>query len=273
MKTDDNLFRECDVTDRAVYDSIYLKSESEAERKEGAKALVMPLSFGSVYVVRVSGGESLRALLVSDLNTLAVEECSTLPFGSCIDFVCTPLKEGEYLIIDSDAEKIRIFEYPVLLFRDTDEEWFYHSESGDLNGGEGSWGNFMWSASELLDNVYEPMRAKHPDYISREHIGYDESGKYDMWAYKFEPEDYEQTLFITAGLHGNEYDGFLSLARFLEVMCEGKNENSGLKYLRERVRLIVVVLVTEQQIYSVVVCEGLLVREQLLQVVSDRTAV
>ena len=64
-----------------------------------------------------------------------------------------------------------------------------------------------------------------------------------MWAYFFKPLKYTKTLFLTSGVHGNEFDGYLSLARFLEILTRGESDNEGLKYVRENVRLIVVPMV------------------------------
>ena len=64
-----------------------------------------------------------------------------------------------------------------------------------------------------------------------------------MHAYTFAPETYEKTLFITSGIHGNEFIGTLAFARFIELLCEQDGTHAGLMYLRNRVRLIVVPIV------------------------------
>jgi hypothetical protein len=87
------------------------------------------------------------------------------------------------------------------------------------------------------------MRAKYPEYITRSWIGKDQTNTYDMWQYTFAPEGYEQTMFITGGLHATEMDGYLSLAHFLQIMADEDGTHPGLHYLRTKVRLIVVPVV------------------------------
>lgn len=42
-----------------------------------------------------------------------------------------------------------------------------------------------WTANDIIENIYEPMRAAHPEYITRKSLGKDESGLYDIWCYEF----------------------------------------------------------------------------------------
>lgn len=242
MKNNDKLFSEYEVTEKSYKTNLYPETPEMLVKGE-KESVLMPLDFGSVYVVRFEGlpGEA-RAVLCIDLDTLECETRATLPFGEACDFLCTPLKEGEYLVINTDAP-FHIYKNPVILENDTDDLWFYPPEAGHLNGGEGSWGDWQWTSDELFENVYEILMKKYPDYIKREIIGYDESGKYEMRAYIFEPREVEKTLFITSGVHGNEFDGYLSLARFLEILCENYEGHEGLEYVRHHVKLVVVPIV------------------------------
>ena len=98
----------------------------------------------------------------------------------------------------------------------------------------------------LISKIYEPLREAHPDNITRENIGKDDSGKYDMWCYIFEPENYEYTVFIAAGSHGmNEAQSYLGLARLMQLVWDDikRNNNEHLNLLREKVRFIVIPLV------------------------------
>ena len=98
----------------------------------------------------------------------------------------------------------------------------------------------------LISDIYEPLREANPDNITRENIGKDDSGKYDMWCYIFTPENYEYTVFIAAGSHGmNEAQSYLGLARLMQLVWNDtkRNNDEHLTILREKVRFIIIPLV------------------------------
>ena len=220
------------------------------------ECFVIPLPHGSAYEFRFpqKPGILRAALCAADPRTLPDGGCMAaaavagLPFGEVpaetgsADFLCVPEKEDRFLVLHTDAP-FTADAHPVILGHDTDDCWFYTDPCGDLNGGPGSWGDWKWSAEALFSNVYEPLRERYPDYITRRWIGRDATDRFDMWAYIFEPPEWEQTLFVTGGLHGNETDGYLGLARFLQLLCASDGSHEGLSYLRRKVRLVVVPLV------------------------------
>jgi len=261
MKNNDNLFAARTICADDLYVSgIYPAAKTETDifiKRDSSelRSIVLPAHHGNAYEIKFDSKPSkLRtALCDRDPRDLELGEGIASPVKAGLpysdtepdnaDFICVPFLHDQYLVIFTDENiNITILEHPILLGHDTDDCWFYYPEAGDVLGNDDSWGDYKWTSDELLEHVYEPLREKYPDYITRTWIGKDETNKYDMWSYKFEPKEYEQTLFITAGLHGNEIDGFLALARFLEIMCnEGEqSENEGLKYLRTKVKLIVV---------------------------------
>lgn len=95
------------------------------------------------------------------------------------------------------------------------------------------------SSDELIDKFYEPLRQQYPDYISRRSIGTDTSGQYAMWLYDFRPKHYEACVFLQSGVHPIETEGYLGLARIMELIV--KND---LPDLRSKVRFLVVPLVS-----------------------------
>ena len=225
------------------------------------RSVVAPMEYGSIYVVTFpEKTDRLRAAVTDrDPDAMRPGETASCEVGPRLEAVCfarepdawngflyTPEREGQFLVVytsDRAEIPIRIAQIPVLLGHDTDDEWFRPGPQKDLKGGPDSWGSWDWTAEEVLAHVYEPMRMAHPDYISRQQFGRDQSGKYPMWAYFFEPEDYEQTLFITGGIHGGETDGYLGLARFFELMVDEDGSSAGLHYLRTRVRIILIPIV------------------------------
>ena len=250
--------------DKLYCQGIYPQMVSETEgfiQKDGSgkQSVVLPLRAYTVYVVRFPNKtDRVRAAVVAedprllpDGGSIAYTRNPKLPYfdaepGEDCDFMYVSNRENEYLVVctgNSEPVPIYIGESPILLGRDTDDEWYHAPLAGDLNGNEDSWGNWQWSSEQLFQKIYEPLRAQYPGYISRQWIGMDQSNTYDMWAYTFTPSGYEQVLFITGGLHGAEMDGYLGLARFMELLCQENGSNKGLHYLRTKVKIVLVPLV------------------------------
>lgn len=99
--------------------------------------------------------------------------------------------------------------------------------------------DIMCGSDEFVNKFYEPLRRAYPNYISRTMIGTDTSGQYQMWLYDFCPDDYESCVFIQSGVHPIETEGYLGLARIMEMIT--KNE---LPDLRSKVRFLVVPIVS-----------------------------
>ncbi|MBE6594171.1 MAG: hypothetical protein E7644_00070 [Ruminococcaceae bacterium] len=267
LHNNDHLFLERDISDQAFFvkgicpvsgaeDDVLVKNGG-AERAYGS--FVLPLrGCRSLYVVRFDAKPAaLRVALCNfDPRTLengeygeAVRNHHLPYFGGepgegNVDFLCAPTKKDQYLVIYTGEEKpFFIGENPVYIGEDTDDCWLTPAPAGHLRGGAGSFGDWQWSADELYAHLYEPLRQKYPTYITRSRIGKDQTGTYDMWQYTFAPEGFEQTLFITACLHGPEIDGYFGLTRFLQLLVEEDGTHPGLHYLRTKVRLIVIPVV------------------------------
>ena len=269
MNKNDELFRPRDVFDPAWYRrGVYVEGAEkyrlvvkEDPEKSERRSVVIPLEYGSIYVVNFPEKTArLRAAVIEkDPDAMAIGEAVPYEIGPRLEtvyfdaepdawngFLFTTEKEGQYLVIytgDGAEVPIKVERIPVLLGYDTDDEWFRPGPQKDLKGSADSWGKWDWTAEEVLEHVYEPMRKAHPDYISRQMFGRDQTGKYPMWAYTFEPEGYEQTLFITGGIHAAEMDGYLGLARFFELMVGEDGSNAGLHYLRTKVRIILIPII------------------------------
>ena len=99
--------------------------------------------------------------------------------------------------------------------------------------------DIMCGSDEFVNKFYEPLRRAYPNYISRTMIGTDTSGQYQMWLYDFCPDDYESCVFIQSGVHPIETEGYLGLARIMEMIT--KNE---LPDLHSKVRFLVVPIVS-----------------------------
>lgn len=157
-------------------------------------------------------------------------------------FVCRAQNQS-LLIYTGTKDPVYIGERTLLQDTDVDDNWYYPEPVGDIKGGEGSWGDADWSSEEFINNLYEPVRQRHPDYITREVIGKDQSGQYDMYAYVYAPEDYETTLFLVSGLHGDEQTAYFALAKDMQLIADAEPEDNLLFTLRHKVRFVVIPVV------------------------------
>ena len=71
----------------------------------------------------------------------------------------------------------------------------------------------MCGSDDIISRFYEPLRRSYSDYISRNMIGTDTSGQYQMWLYDFCPDHYEACVYLQSGVHPIETEGYLGLAR------------------------------------------------------------
>lgn len=99
--------------------------------------------------------------------------------------------------------------------------------------------DLMCGSEEIINKFYEPLRRAYPKNISRTMIGTDTSGQYPMWLYDFSPEHYEACVFLQSGVHPIETEGYLGLARIMEMIA--KNE---LPALHSNVRFLVIPVVS-----------------------------
>ena len=73
-----------------------------------------------------------------------------------------------------------------------------------------------WTGSQIIENIYEPLRAQYPNYITRKVIGKCSDGATDIWLYEF-----NNSVEEWFGLY--DKDVFLSIANN-DVLLPGTNE-------------------------------------------------
>lgn len=95
-----------------------------------------------------------------------------------------------------------------------------------------------WNPEEHLDAFLNPLVDN--EYVTKDIIGTDETGEYNIYKYTFEPQNYNKTILLTACIHGNETTGFYDLCRILPMLVNEWEKYPQLTYLRKNVRLIVV---------------------------------
>ena len=221
----------------------------------GVRCIIFPVEYGKTYEMHFP--DVMQRLIVlsldSDPRNLSVGESKE---GSIIRWVdgqptsadltgllYTPKKDGEFLAIYtgwSENTPVTIYENTILAEYDVPEAWYTPADVGDFLGNTDSFANYSWSSEDIIENLYEPLREIYPEYIKRENIGKDQSGNYDMFCYIFAPENFEQSVFLSAGMHANEEEGYFALAHFLAEVANEDGTNAELHYLREKVRFIVI---------------------------------
>ena len=113
----------------------------------------------------------------------------------------------------------------------------------DLTNGFNVDGDISWTSSQIIDRIYEPLREKYPEYITRENIGKDASGNYDMWCYVFSHDYYDRTVYIQGGTHSAETEGYWAVCRFVQLLCDHHSEYAELEELYQTTRFVVVPIV------------------------------
>ena len=81
--------------------------------------------------------------------------------------------------------------------------------------------------------------------VTKETIGHssttsDITREYPIYKYVFTPRDWEKTVLLTAGCHGDEYEGFWGLYRLMKLMYSEGYKYPMLRSMRDRVRFIIV---------------------------------
>lgn len=132
-------------------------------------------------------------------------------------------------IYDSKGNKVTLFENAFCAFaEDTDGSWYT---------------NANLTYDQLIAQIYEPMRTAFPEYITREVIGKDQSNTYDIYAYTFEPDYYEQAIYLQAGVHPREAFGYIGLARLMQKIVYANPSDNEASYLRYNCKIVVVPVV------------------------------
>ena len=158
-----------------------------------------------------------------------------------VSFMFNCRKKNEVLLIyTGSTEPFQVLERTIVQETDVDNQWWTPAEPVGTISADCTWGNVLWNADTVLEKLYEPVRQRHPDYITREVIGKDQSGKYDIYSYVYTPENYEITMFLNAGTHGDEQEAYFAMAKVMELIADAQPEDQLLYTLRHKVRFVVV---------------------------------
>lgn len=97
--------------------------------------------------------------------------------------------------------------------------------------------------------LFENLYLENPDYIKRYSKGFDSSGWREWAYYVYEPKKYSKTIIISAGMHGGEKLGVISLYNFLKLIVDEWDKYPQLAYIKNHVRLVVMPLSNPAGIY------------------------
>ncbi len=227
-------------------DGLTLCDEALCADGEGS-VYVLAGEWGKCYEIKMADAAFKAVRFSADPRALKVGEQLAYEAAAveCDDDTCfmyTCRHEGEYLVIGGAKAPFYIGERTILAKEDTPGEWYYPQPIGNVGEG-GTLGEFTWVAQEFIDNLYEPVRARHPEYITRTEIGKDESGEHTMYCYEYTPENYEITMFLTSGVHGCEGVGYYAISKIMQLIADATPEDKMLYTLRQQVRFVVIPLV------------------------------
>lgn len=99
---------------------------------------------------------------------------------------------------------------------------------------------------------YDALMASNPTYITKRRYEVDgvpqltEDGNYELFSYVLEPPTYSKTIFIQAGIHGNEMDCKQILLRLIKLICNNTTQPgyTQLAPLRNDTRLVIIPIVS-----------------------------
>lgn len=98
--------------------------------------------------------------------------------------------------------------------------------------------------AEFLELFYDGFVSAPPSgvTVTKNSIGKDESGQYDMWEYDFKPANYSRTILLSSGMHTYELSASFGLANFIGHLYTD-TDNDAFDYIRNNVRVKVIPVV------------------------------
>ena len=218
--------------------------------REDLGAYLLRGEYGKCYEIKIPGGVPQVTAFAKRSDLMEQNEIHYRTDDALKD-VAAPTEEVSFmyncreknqtlLIYTGSTEPFKILERTIVQETDVQDQWWVPAEPVGTISADCTWGNVLWDANTVLEKLYEPVRQRYPSYITREVIGKDQSGKYDIYAYVYTPENYEITMFLNAGTHGNEQEAYFAMAKVLELIADAQPEDPLLYTLRHKVRFVVI---------------------------------
>lgn len=226
----------------------------ERTDREDAGAYLLAGEYGKCYEVKIPQGASqVTAVTLRNKNPLEKQVGEKIYYTTedalkdvnapdkAVSFMFNCRKKNQMLLIYTGSnEPFEILERTIIQETDVQDLWWTPAEPVGTISADCTWGNVLWDSNTVIEKLYEPVRQRHPGYITREVIGKDQSGKYDIYSYIYTPENYEITIFLNAGTHGDEQEAYFAMAKVMELIADAKPEDNLLYTLRHKVRFVVV---------------------------------
>ena len=232
------------------------QSTLDVTNQTNVGAFVFKGEYGKCYEVKIPAGVPCAAATSFSADPRSLTVGQQLTNGTALKapvqnpsneirfmYTCRTYSSDEYLVVyTGSSDPIYIGERTIVQQTDTQGPWYIPEPVGDIIKDK-TLGDANWTSEEFVNNLYEPLRGKYPNYITRSSIGKDATGEYDMYCYVYEPEDYETTLFLNGGTHGDEMVGYFALAKTMQLIADAKPEDTLLYTLRQKARFVVIPLV------------------------------
>ena len=94
--------------------------------------------------------------------------------------------------------------------------------------------------NRFIDETWEKLRNSFPKEITKKTICKDTSGEFDIYKYVFQPKHFTKTVFLCAGMHGNEYEGFWGLYQFMKLLYTQSYKIDVLRNIRHTIRFVII---------------------------------
>ena len=94
--------------------------------------------------------------------------------------------------------------------------------------------------NNFIESYWEDLRSNYPNYITRNEIIKDTSNSFSIYEYIYTPKNYNKTVFLTAGIHGDEYEGFYGLYYFMKNIVENSYRHKQLRDIALNTRFIII---------------------------------
>lgn len=118
------------------------------------------------------------------------------------------------------------------------DDWYIPSEFQKSSAFPSATGAAKYKA--YLNAIFGTLASEFPEYVNVEDIGTDESGTFPIYAYTFEPLDYEKTVLVTGCMHSYNDVTVRALSHFFDELCRNFKNDRTLSYLRSKVKVIVI---------------------------------
>ena len=96
------------------------------------------------------------------------------------------------------------------------------------------------SYSDFITSTWDTLVTNQFPKVEKSTIMLDTSGTYPIYKYVITPKYYKRTIMLTAGMHGNEWEGFWGLFRLVKYILENGYKSQTLRQLLHDCRMVII---------------------------------